>query len=146
MTSPVEALRSAAVLLRRLATEATPGPWRHTGQGPGYEHMGCGEVYTLGDGVEGGAIAAPAGDCYPRGGYSPADDMAYIATMDPLVGLALADALDAEATLVENCSCDDHKPLVALARLILGEPLPVPDGFRPVETVHLPVLGGESTW
>jgi len=39
-------------------------------------------------------LRAPAGDCYPRSGYSPADDMAWIATMDPLVGLALADLLE----------------------------------------------------
>jgi hypothetical protein len=89
--SPVDELRTAAVLLRQRAEAATPGPWAHTGHGPGHEHMGCGEVYTLGDGVEGGAIAAPAGDCYPRGGYSPAEDMAWIATVDPAVGLALAD-------------------------------------------------------
>ena len=85
--------------------------------------MGCGEVYTLGDGVEGGAIAAPAGDCYPRSGYSPADDMAWIATVDPLVGLASADLLDEAvpyATLARWHTYPVAVKAVALARLILG--------------------------
>jgi hypothetical protein len=88
--------------------------------------MGCGEVFTLGDGVEGGAIAAPAGDCYPRGGYSPAEDMAWIATMHPGVGEALADLLDEHADHIEDIrkhGTADALPLmshVTLARLVNG--------------------------
>ena len=45
--------------------------------------MGCGQVFTLGEDVYGGNIAAPSGDLYPRSGYSPQDDMAHIARHDP---------------------------------------------------------------
>jgi len=151
--TPVEELRSAAVLLRQRAEDATPGPWKHTGHGPGYEHMGCGEVYTLGDGVEGGGIAAPAGDCYPRGDYSPDGDMAWIATVHPGVGLALADAMDQAASdfgngtdeafqklMLEASQHGPEHPLLVAARLILGAE-PDPD-WRPVQNVRLPILEG----
>ena len=61
------------------ANAATPGPWEHGDDGPGGTYMGCGEVWTTGESVMGGSIAAPSGDLYPRGGYSPRDDMAFIA-------------------------------------------------------------------
>jgi hypothetical protein len=50
----------------------------------------------------GGDIAAPSGDCYPRSGYSPREDMAYIALMHPPVALALADLLQEFAESVEQ--------------------------------------------
>lgn len=124
--SPAEELKAAAVLLRQRAQDATPGPWEHTGSGPGKEHMGCGMVYTVGEDVFGGSIAAPAGDCYPRGDYSPDGDMAWIATVDPLVGLALADLLDQHAgiwTVLAGPDLPDppdDDPLQRLARLILA--------------------------
>lgn len=102
MTSPVDELRAAATKLRTLAEAATPGPWQHTGSGPGHEYKGCGTVYTTSDDLFGGEIAAPAGDCYPRGGYSPDGDMAYIATMHPGVAVALADWLAAIAATCER--------------------------------------------
>jgi hypothetical protein len=95
-------LREAARLLRDRAQAATPGPWEHTEHGQGGSFMGCGQVITWGDGVEGGNIAAPSGDLYPRGGYSPSEDMAYIATVHPGVGLALARLLDEHADSVEQ--------------------------------------------
>ena len=78
--------------LEKLAKDATPGPWRHvdfadppyqpmTSEGLESTYMGCGSVITMGDGVAGGDIAAPNGDLYPRGGYSPGDDMALIAAV-----------------------------------------------------------------
>jgi hypothetical protein len=124
--SPAEELRAAAVLLRERAQDATPGPWEHEHTGPGGSFMGVGQVVTYGDGVEGGDIAGPTGDCYPRGGYSPAEDMAYIATVDPLVGLALADLLDEHARQVEAVSgkvakaLDPRPEYTRLARLILA--------------------------
>ena len=88
--------------LRRLAAEATPGPWAWDADGDSY--MGCGEVFTWGEGVEGGNIAAPSGDLYPRSGYAPQADMKFIATMDPPTTLALLDALDAARSEVERLS------------------------------------------
>ena len=80
----------AAVTERlELARAATPGPWVHHPAG----FMGCGQVLTAGEGVEGGDIAGPTGDLYPRGGYSPRGDMAHIAANDP-------------ATVIRACEAD----------------------------------------
>jgi len=91
-------LRRAATVLREHADGATPGPWEHvdyTGSPHGGEtFMGCGQVVTFGTNVMGGDIAAPSGDLYPRSGYSPKGDMAYIALMHPPVALALANWLE----------------------------------------------------
>lgn len=90
--------------LRRVAEAATPGPWEVEGQGPGPDaaFMGCGVVYTMGPGVEGGNIARPAGDCYPRGGYSPREDMTHIATFDPPTVLALLSEVERLRGVVER--------------------------------------------
>lgn len=108
MTTKAEALdllQRAAQRLREHAAAATPGPWVHVDyQGSHHEditYMGCGSVVTLGYPVIGGDIAAPSGDLYPRGGYSPFEDMAYIALVNPIVGLALADLLDLEIKILE---------------------------------------------
>lgn len=112
-------LRRAAEKLREHAEAATRGPWEHVDHGVGGTSMGCGEVITL----EGGEIACPSGDLYPRGGYNPRADMAYIAFMHPPVALALADWLDYTARDAEL----DLGPIggrelaVKLARAILRE-------------------------
>lgn len=101
--------------------------------------MGCGTVYTTAEDLYGGEIAAPAGDLYARGGYSPAEDMAYIATVDPRVGLALAELLEhigddlsddsghevmsaPKSWVVDNYGSlrSDWTAALVLARLILG--------------------------
>ncbi len=66
----------------------------------------------------------------------------YIRMMHPLVGLALADLLDVLSWFPSQADPTDLTAAGRLARLILGEPVP-DDGFRPVEMLHLPVLGGE---
>ena len=86
--------------LRRLAAEATPGPWAWDADGDSY--MGCGEVFTWGEGVEGGNIAAPSGDLYPRSGYSPQSDMRFIAAANPATVLALLDTVDAVRAEVDD--------------------------------------------
>lgn len=107
-----ELLRRAAALLRERAEAATPGRWLHvdfaepygqplTADGEQSTFMGCGSVITVNERAMGGDIAAPNGDLYPRGPYSPSDDMAWIATVDPVVGLAMADALDSAAEIRE---------------------------------------------
>lgn len=63
--------------------DATPGPWVWDCQDG--EFMGCGQVFTMGEDVMGGSIAAPSGDCYPRSGYNPKADMQFIAAARALV-------------------------------------------------------------
>jgi hypothetical protein len=48
-------------------------------------------------------------------------DAAYIATMHPLVGLALADLLDREAAFAEHEGVPAHVETLAVARAVLGE-------------------------
>lgn len=91
--------------------------------------MGCGQVITWGEGVEGGDIAAPSGDLYSRGGYSPRADMSHVALMHPPMALALADYLEVLVEVAESetdiyCPCEGHKGFhkaVNLARAILRE-------------------------
>ena len=139
MTTKAEALdllQQAAQRLREHAVAATPGPWVHVDyQGSRHQditYMGCGSVVTLGYPVIGGDIAAPSGDLYPRGGYSPFEDMAYIALMDPVAGLALADLLDLEIKILEPAA--QEKPdapvgdfgmaFACLARALVPEDAP----------------------
>lgn len=114
-------LRRAATALREHAEAATPGPWEHADHGLHGTYMGCGEVFTMDPDLMGGNIAAPSGDLYPRSGYSPRDDMAYIALMSPPVALALAELLDEVVMVQEGHHLDDHTPRYAdaLARAIL---------------------------
>jgi len=117
-------LRRAADLLRQRAAAATPGPWTVTGQGPGPDSVnrGCGQVWTTNPDLYGGDIAEPSGDCYPRSGYSPRDDMTWIATVGPDVGAGMAAALDRHAEDHSTYDCNDVEPcaMTALADLILA--------------------------
>lgn len=142
MTAPVEALRSAAVLLRQRAEAATAGPWvvNHDdmwsvvrSEAPSIEWEYQREVMTT----------HTPDEVWP--------DSVYIATVHPLVGLALADLFDRfavewgriEAPALQDL-VGDH-PLLALARQILAEQADDSEPVgRPVETVHLPVLGDSS--
>lgn len=102
--SPAVTLNRAAALLKGRAAAATHGPWRVS--------------FTYG--------ALPVVDSPGRVVAEPSRgaDAEYVATVDPLVGLALAGLLDGFAA----CGCDheeyDHYPqkLAALkaARLVLG--------------------------
>lgn len=125
-------LRRAATKLREHAGRTTPGPWEHTDYGPpAGSYKGCGEVITMHTDRLGGEIAAPSGDCYPRSGYQPQGDMAYIALMHPPIALALATWLDAAAEVVDsNDECDGfdldavdgtYRGAVNTARAILRE-------------------------
>lgn len=99
-------LRRAAKTLREHAKAASPAPWDHVDY-HGYSadqstFMGCGSIISMHPDTMGGDIAAPNGDCYPRGGYSPFEDMAYIALVHPPVALALADWLDETAAEIAS--------------------------------------------
>lgn len=137
-----ELLRRAAKVLHEHAEEATPGPWEHvdfanpTGQpltsgGERSTFMGCGSVASMSERTPGVDVAGPNGDLYPRGGYSPFEDMRYIALMHPPVGYALAVWLDAAATVVEANDAYDgfdldavdetYRAAITVARAILRE-------------------------
>lgn len=82
MTTPVEELRSAAVLLRQWAEAATKGPWRR--------EFPAGPSTQIAS--DSGTVVVPG--VAARWRWPRAEDADYISTMDPLVGLALADWLD----------------------------------------------------
>jgi len=123
---PAETLRKAAALMREKASEASDGPWKSWVEGR--DHWG-------GDSMIGTADDA-GGDVYVRvgEGYHPRweADQDYIASMHPLIGLALADLLDDSAAYYEGLSADeaafvasalggDVDPGLKLARIFLGE-------------------------
>lgn len=87
--------------LRKLAENATPGPWAWEDE----DYMGCGQVYVdfdAPDGVAGVSIAGPTGDCYPRSGYSPKEDMQFIAALNPKTVLALLNELESANNRLEQ--------------------------------------------
>ena len=126
-------LRRAAKVLREHAEGASPAPWGHVDyhgySGDPSTFMGCGSIISMHPDTFGGDIAAPSGDCYPRGGYSSFEDMQYIALMHPPVALALAAVLDRVAeTFKEDRGVEVQIRLreayveeLALARAILRE-------------------------
>ena len=132
LTVNVDLLMRAAKTLREHAEAATRGPWEHVDHAdPGdpetyTTYMGCGSVATMDPDLAGGDIAAPNGDLYPRSGYSPKDDMAYIALVNPTVGLALATWLEYEATVEKFGAFELSRQVVSeealeVARAILRE-------------------------
>lgn len=83
--------------IRTRLEAATPGPWEHDEEG----FMGCGQVYTSNPDLYGANIAAPSGDLYPRSGYSPKDDMVFIAAAPEDIGKLLA-AVNAVLALADK--------------------------------------------
>jgi hypothetical protein len=120
-------LRKAAEILRKRAEAATPGPWSH------YPDTFRSDMPVHRLGSNAAQNAGGIGDV----GLTPAEhahglaDAAYIATMHPGVGLALADWLDSVARVdlgrgqrETHVSCDADCDVVraaTLARLIVGE-------------------------
>ena len=133
--SPADTLRAAALRLRALAEEATPGPWR---QHDTHLDLG-GHTATVFSGT-GNDTSLRA--WLPTMSHEPWDDRrnvwadaSYIAAMHPGVGTALADWLDSAASLVtgypdlgadhDRGACDDFAcdlvgHALAVARAILG--------------------------
>ena len=119
-------LRRAAETLRGRAEAATPGEWIPFGQAIGVTVRGCTCAGT--------APGYPQHESYCGTDGPIVDgseqDIAYIATMHPGVGLALADWLDAEAEHVASHDCEAHcaypdggprcLAALALARLVNG--------------------------
>lgn len=109
--SPAEELRAAAVLLRQRATDATKGPWTTTANRSVWSNYGY-------------VVASVSG----RELWPSMHDSAYIATVDPLVGLALADLIESVESVYGNdfdavAASPEHPlgpQLLVLARLILA--------------------------
>ena len=110
--SDADTLRKAAARLRELVRRATPGPWR--------------------DGEHHGALVSdqppPGGGRNYKGYYGghlvgeslTSNDRAYIAAMNPLVGAALAELLDAAARDID-LGLGRHDAVMDVARALLGE-------------------------
>lgn len=120
MTSPAETLRSAATLMRDRAQAATPGPWKAHGQhGDWYvSSPAFGQVST-------GINEEPS---LPEFLMIERDrrDAEYIASMHPLLGMALTEWLEAAAALIDAQVFPEREPEMekyplAVARIILGE-------------------------
>lgn len=102
---PVEDLQAAAKLLRERARAATCFAWVNDGA----------EVYQQ---VRGGPwIAESLNGDLPDAGEA---NGTYIASMHPLVGLALAELLDVFSTLPQVSNQFDLESAVKLARTYLG--------------------------
>lgn len=137
MTNPSDELHAAAATLRKLTSDATPGPWRRplntryksTVTGPLPE----GERGTWLDGND--PDTGEREQCtvamiptWSNGRHSRqrgGRDLEYIAAMGPSVGAALADWLDATATSLAASTHPDWQEIVAqhplaVARAING--------------------------
>lgn len=111
MSAHIDTLRRAATRLREMAEAATPGPW-----------TAMGDLFWPNGGVA-------EGD--PVCGTNHNPDATLIATMDPGVGLALADWLDSAVWWLEHhdrarawsSAVIEHKlkHQLAVARRVLGE-------------------------
>jgi len=114
-------LKAAATRLRALAEAATPGPWRESSvDGLNRYAALVSDVQPEGR-LHGGGWGWD--DSY--GGYLIAEslqpqDRAYIAAMNPLVALALADWLDDVARPVYCASPGEGRSALAVARAING--------------------------
>jgi len=118
MASPAEELRAAAKLMRERAEAATAGPWTAWVMGSeGYLVLRAG-----------GTVRERGRNRVGRFGLKDWDgdkaDAEYVASMHPLVALAVADWLDIEAGILEKGLPDPGAGWAearAVARAYLGE-------------------------
>lgn len=123
--TPAETLAAAAEKLKRLASDATPGPWEA-------DYFDISQHWRIGY----DEVTSDEVDCmaYCYGGSSKGlrrtEDANYIATMNPAVGLALAEVLAAEGarlTALRDAGMsffartNPNPHLLALATEILNE-------------------------
>jgi hypothetical protein len=105
MSSAADTLRRAAEVLRERAEAAAPGPWDAEESAVWWQE------------ADGQAALVASARRFPD------DDAAYIATVDPTLGLALAAWLDDTADYLDHehiTPRDDH-PVLAVARAILRD-------------------------
>ena len=93
--TPSQELRQAAKLMRERAEAATPGAWKHMCLGS----EGCLVIRDSGTIRERGHGRVARFGC--KEWHPDHADAEYVAAMDPLVALALADWLDNEAHAAE---------------------------------------------
>lgn len=105
--------------IRERVNAATPGPWAWDEEG----FMGAGSVWCASeqDSLFGGPIAEPSGDCYPRGGYAPKEDMTFIAHAREDVP-TLLDALDRVRQVLDDYTGEAPVILIANIREALDGP------------------------
>lgn len=97
MTSPADELRAAATRLKKLASQATPGPWEATWRGQEYQLDGNSEDDLSPVAEWTYAIVATEPAAAEQRAECDTADADYIAAMGPNVALALADWLDETA-------------------------------------------------
>lgn len=118
LESPSRTLRRAAVLVRERAAAATRGPWWAE------EDESCWQL--RGVAISRQILKAPKRGT-PYAEYWPEEaDAAWITSMSPLVGFAIADCLDIMATQYEQhshapASTAHIIPALTLARTLIGE-------------------------
>lgn len=132
--SAADELRAAAASLRKLATDATPGPWRRplntrykatvTGPLPEGERGNWidGIDPTTGEREQCTVAMVPTWSNGRHSRQRGGRDLEYIAAMHPSVGLALADWLDSAAEDAEQIGPDPHA--LAVARALTARPAP----------------------
>lgn len=110
----IDAVRLASRRLLDRAFAATPGPWQMAQSWAGSNAIVDGEGHPV----------AVCGDDYPAGGYFQASaDRRYVATMQPVVAIALANLLTAVAQAMQGASSGDvafERFAVRIARVVLG--------------------------
>ena len=119
--TPAQEIRRAAETLRQRAQAATPGPWVPS---KAYRLNVVAPDKIVGRGSHPGTVTDAPGESFNSA------NAAYIATLDPGVGEALADLLDNEASVIDGAEQypDLHMPLngarcdllLAVARAING--------------------------
>jgi hypothetical protein len=97
-------LRRAAESLRERAIAATPGEWIAFGQAIGVTVRGCTCAGTAPGYPQHESYCGTDGPIID--GSEP--DITYVATVQPTVGLALADWLDSQADHIASHDCEAH--------------------------------------
>ncbi|MYU20784.1 hypothetical protein [Streptomyces sp. SID8352] len=124
MTSPADQLRAAAALLRARATAASTDPegnptadWHYAALRRGRAGL-HGDHLTLDDGRVVSWPSIVRGGDHTRPSYMYLAHAAYAATMGPVVGLALADWLEAAAADAQEIGASPQA--LAVAHQLLG--------------------------
>jgi hypothetical protein len=131
--TPAAVLKRAADKLRALATAdgITPGPWTQSWHGQDHLVHGPGEAWSNSVAEWTYAIVTQEPKVSVQRAECNTADAAFIATMHPGVGVALADWLESTAATVDAVTrqhadaapADAHwlAPALAVARAVLGE-------------------------
>ncbi|MFJ6616657.1 hypothetical protein ACIQOW_03610 [Kitasatospora sp. NPDC091335] len=122
--NPADLLTTAAHRLRTLATTATAHgapDWTYIQHRDHPEHGGSGAVRTQDGRTIAGTRASIGGHTRVPAIIRPYGE--WIATMDPAIGLLIADLLDSEADFQRHAAAgpEDSEHALAVARAVLGQ-------------------------